>query len=129
MGRSSMVRILAALTLAVLMAGALAACGLGDDVESGTTGTIDVAKDASVKAQLMTIKTGVQAYAAATGQAPAAADQATLGSYVSPWPANPFTKQPMAPGDQAGDYEYTPGAGTSFTLAVHLSDGSLYTAP
>jgi hypothetical protein len=35
----------------------------------------------------------------------------------------------MEPGDGVGDYVYSPGAGTSFTLSVNLSDGSTYTAP
>ncbi len=35
----------------------------------------------------------------------------------------------MKQGDGVGDYVYTPGSGTSFTLAVNLSDGSTYTAP
>ena len=48
---------------------------------------------------------------------------------MSPWPTNPFTNAPMKPGTAAGDYVYTPGAGTAYTLAVNLSDGSQYTAP
>ena len=43
---------------------------------------------------------------------------------MSPWPTNPFSNQPMKPGDGVGDYVYTPGAGTAYTLAVNLSDGS-----
>jgi hypothetical protein len=35
----------------------------------------------------------------------------------------------MQQGDAAGDYRYTPGGGTSYTLLVHLSDGGTYTAP
>ena len=58
-----------------------------------TTGKIDVAKDAAVKAQLMSIKTGVQAYIATNGSVPQDASQATLGGFVSPWPTNPFSKR------------------------------------
>ena len=122
---------LALVALAVLAAAAVAAagCGLRDEAVENTTGAVDVAKDAAAKAQLMAIKTGVQAYIAANGSLPADASQATLGSVVSPWPKNPFNGRPMAPGDGVGDYVYTPGAGTAFTLAVHLSDGTTATAP
>ena len=107
----------------------LAGCGLREQAVENTTGKIDVAKDAAVKAQLMMIKTGLQAYIATSSTAPAEASQAMLGGFVSPWPVNPFSKQPMKAGDGVGDYVYTPGAGTSYTLSVHLSDGSTYTAP
>jgi hypothetical protein len=121
---------LALVALAVLAtAAALPGCGLQDKAVENTSGTIDVAKDAAVKAQLMMIKTGIQAYIATSGSAPADASQATLGGFVAPWPVNPFTDRPMTAGDAAGDYVYTPGAGTAYTLAVHLSDGDTYTAP
>lgn len=121
---------LALVALAVLAAGAaLPGCGCQDQAVENTTGKIDVAKDAAAKAQLMMVNTGIQAYIASTGSAPADASEATLGSFVAPWPVNPFTQQPMTAGDTPGDYVYTPGAGTAYTLAVHLSDGSTYTAP
>jgi hypothetical protein len=121
---------LALVALAALGAAcALPGCDLRDEAVENTTGAIDVAKDAAVKAQLMMIKTGVQAYVATNGSVPPDASQATLGGFVAPWPVNPFTQQPMTAGDAPGDYVYNPGAGTSYTLAVHLSDGSTYTAP
>ena len=106
------------------LAAALAGCGLQDQAVENTTGKIDVAKDAAVKAQLMMIKTGIQAYIATNGSPPPDASQATLGSFVSPGRPTPSPTQPMKPGDGVGDYVYTPGAGTSYTLAVNLSDGS-----
>jgi hypothetical protein len=115
--------------LVIVAAAAVSACGLQDQAVENTTGTIDVAKDAAVKAQLMMVKTGIAAYIATSGAPPADASQATLGDVVSPWPANPFTGQPMKQGKGVGDYVYTPGAGTSYTLAVNLSDGTQYTAP
>ncbi len=115
--------------VALLAAAALPGCGYQDQSVENTTGKIDVAKDAAVKTQLMMIKTGVQAYIASNGSLPPDASQATLGSFVAPWPTNPFDQAPMKPGDGVGDYVYTPGAGTSFTLGVHLSDGTTYTAP
>ena len=52
--------------LALAAAAMLAGCGLQDQAVENTTGKIDVAKDAAVKAQLMMIKTGIQAYIATT---------------------------------------------------------------
>ena len=115
--------------VALAAAAALPGCGLQDQAVENTTGKIDVAKDAAVKTQLMMVQTGVQAYIASNGSVPPDASQGTLGSFVAPWPTNPFDNAPMKPGDAAGDYVYTPGTGTAFTLAVHLSDGSTYTAP
>lgn len=115
--------------LLALLATAGAGCGLQDQAVENTTGKIDVAKDAAVKAQLMSIKTGIQAYVATNNTAPAQATQSTLGAFVSPWPTNPFTNKPMQPGKGAGDYVYAPGAGTAYTLSVNLSDGSTYSAP
>ena len=121
---------LAFVALLVLGLAAVAAgCGLQDKAVENTTGKIDVAKDAAVKAQLMMIQTGVQAYIATSAAAPADASQATLGSFVSPWPTNPFSTAPMKAGTAPGDYAYTPGSGSAYTLAVHLSDGSTYAAP
>jgi len=121
---------LALVALLVLGLAAVAAgCGLQDQAVENTTGKIDVAKDAAVKAQLMMIQTGVQAYVATSGAVPGDASQATLGGFVSPWPTNPFSKAPMKVGTAPGDYVYTPGSGSAYTLAVNLSDGSTYTAP
>ncbi len=124
--------ILLALVVLVAVAAAavaLPACGCQDKAVENTSGTLDVAKDAAAKAQLMLIKTGVQAYIVGNSALPPDASQATLGSFVAPWPVNPFTKAPMKQGDGVGDYVYTPGAGTSYTLVVNLSDGGTYTAP
>ena len=115
--------------LAMGLAAAVAACGLQDKAVENTTGKIDVAKDAAVKAQLMMIQTGIQAYIATNGSVPPDASQATLGGVVSPWPTNPFSNAPMKPGKGAGDYVYTPGSGAAYALAVNLSDGSSYSAP
>jgi hypothetical protein len=115
--------------LALAAAAMLAGCGLQDQAVENTSGKIDVAKDAAAKAQLMMIKTGIDAQIATTDTVPADATQATLGGFVNPWPPNPFSNQPMKPGEGVGDYVYTPGAGTAYTLSVNLSDGSSYSAP
>jgi hypothetical protein len=115
--------------LLAFAAAALAGCALQEEAVENATGKIDVAKDAAVKAQLMMIKTGIEAQIATTGAAPADASQATLGGFVDPWPVNPFTEKPMQQGDAAGDYTYAPAGGASYTLEAHLSDGGTYTAP
>ena len=115
--------------VALAAAAALPGCGCQKQAVENTTGTSDVAKAAAVQAQSMAIQTGIQAAIATSGTAPVDASQATLGGFVNPWPANPFTNAPMKPGKAAGDYVYTPGAGTAYTLSVNLSDGGQYTAP
>ena len=123
-------RVVCMVSLAVLALGAasaLAACGSKDITPP--VQDIDIARDVSAKAEITLVKTAVQAYIAANGSLPPAVMQAVLGALADPWPANPWTDAPMAPGDQKGDIVYTPGVGTSFTLGVHLSDGTVYTAP
>jgi hypothetical protein len=120
---------MALVVLLASAAAALAGCGLQEQAVENTSGKIDVAKDAAVKAQLMMIKTGIEAQIATTGAAPTDASQATLGGFVNPWPINPFSDKPMQQGEAAGDYAYTPGGGASYTLLVHLSDGGTYAAP
>ncbi len=122
MRRGATLALLALLVAVVVLAG----CGAQD---IAPTGDIGVAKDASVKAQIMIVKTGIVSYMATNGALPAAASQAVLGGFVNPWPKNPWTQAPMAPGTQPGDIVYTPGGGTSYSLGVHLADGSVYTAP
>ncbi len=73
--------------------------------------------------EIMMIKTGVTAYVQMNGVAPPAADAATLGNFVQPWPKNPWTQAPMEQGKEPGDIAYAPGAGTAYTLGVVVSDG------
>jgi hypothetical protein len=105
-----------------------AARNVQKDVQT-PTGNIDIARDQAAKSNLVNIKMAIQSYAATNGQLPPAADQATLGGFMNPWPANPWTQAPMKPGAAKGDYAYTPGAGASFTLTVHLSSGKVASAP
>jgi len=102
---------------------------LQDDTTQTPTGAVDIAKDQAAKSNLVGIRTAIQAYTAANGQLPPAADQATLGGYLSPWPTNPWTDLPMKPGASPGDFAYAPGAGSSFSLSVYLADGSVAAAP
>jgi hypothetical protein len=118
--------LLAALVV-LAAAAALGACG-SKDIQT-PTGTIDIAKDQAAKSEIMLVKTGIAAHVAMNGAAPPNASQEVLGSFVNPWPKNPWTQAPMKQGKTEGDIVYAPGAGTAYTLGVVLSDGSVYNAP
>jgi hypothetical protein len=124
--RIAPVTLVALLALAVV-AVALAGCGSKDITPP--INDINKARDVSAKSEIMMVKTGIAGYIATNTALPASATQDVLGSLVNPWPTNPWTQAPMAPGSQPGDIVYTPGAGVSYTLGVHLSDGSVFTAP
>ncbi len=113
--------------LAALVGATLVGCGAKDITPP--TGDIGVARDVSAKSEIMMIKTGIAGYLATNSTLPATATPDVLGSFVNPWPKNPWTQAPMAPGAQPGDIVYTPGAGVSYTLGVRLADGSIFTAP
>jgi len=125
MRRVVSVSLLALLALGVTLA--VTACGATDVV--APTGNIDKAKDVAAKSEILMVKTGIAAYAATSGAAPPTATQDVLGGVVDPWPKNPWTQAPMAPGKEPGDIVYAPGAGTDYTLGVVLADGSVYNAP
>jgi hypothetical protein len=117
------------LVVAVAAAIALAGCGCSDEDLTRPTTNIDLAKDTAAKAGILAIQTGIQAYIATSGAVPSQVNEGTLGSFVQPWPENPWTKAPMAEGTEPGDYTYAPGTGTSYTLTGHLSGGGTYTKP
>ncbi|HEX5643555.1 MAG TPA: hypothetical protein VFZ86_14635 [Thermoleophilia bacterium] len=53
-----------------------------------------------------------------------------LSQYVTPWPANPFTGEPMAPGTAPGDYVYEQlSGGQAYKLTGYLSNGLTYAVP
>jgi hypothetical protein len=57
-------------------------------------------------------------------------DGGGLSQYVNPWPTNPFTGQPMAPGTSPGSYVYEQlSGGQSYRLTGYLSNGLTYTVP
>ena len=121
------VKIAALVTVVLGVALLGAACG-AKDIQT-PTGTIDKAKDVAAKSEIMMVKTGIAAFVATGGAAPPSATQDVLGGFVQPWPKNPWTQAPMAPGKQPGDIVYAPGAGTDYTLGVVLADGSVYNVP
>jgi hypothetical protein len=53
-----------------------------------------------------------------------------IAQYVDPWPSNPFTSQPMAPGSGPGFYVYEQlGGGQNYKLTGYLSNGLTYSVP
>jgi hypothetical protein len=53
-----------------------------------------------------------------------------IASYVNPWPANPYTGQPMKPGTQPGDFTYEQlNGGAGYKLTGYISNGLTYTVP
>jgi len=120
---------LAIVLVALAATAGLAGFGCGEEDIASPTSQIDIAKDTAAKAGILAIQTGIQAYLATTGAVPPQVDEATLGSFVQPWPENPWTKAPMAQGSDPGDYTYTPGSGASYTLVGHLSGGKEYSKP
>ena len=106
---------------AAALAAGVAGCGSEEIVAPQTN--IDMAKDVAAKGGIMAIETGIMAYIAANGAAPPAADSATLGYFVSPWPGDPWTGEPMKSGAGVGDYTYQNLDGLSYSLVGHLSGG------
>ena len=109
--------------LAFLSVVAVALTGCGGKTSSPGAGQTDLAREAAVKVNIYNLQTAIQSYAVSnSGAYPPDAAQATLGSYVSPWPDNPYTNAPMAPGTGPGDYSYTTN-GTTFQLIGYGRDG------
>ena len=123
-----MKRIVSIALLVLVAALAVAATGCGSEEIVAPKTNIDLAKDVAAKAGILAIETGIKAAIATNGAAPPAADAATLGGVVSPWPNNPWTLEPMKPGTEMGDYTYRNLGGVSYSLIGHLSNGE-YTRP
>jgi hypothetical protein len=56
---------------------------------------------------------------------PASVSRGTLENVVDPWPANPFTNQPMIDSITRGNYHYATTM-NGYTLVATLADGSTY---
>jgi hypothetical protein len=118
--------------IAVIAAAAaigFASCGCSDEEIASPTSQIDIAKDVSVKASILSIQTGIQAYIVQAQVAPPKATKDVLGGFVQPWPQNPWTKTDMTEGTDFGDFTYTPGPGTSYKIVGHLSSGNGFVKP
>jgi hypothetical protein len=116
---------LAIAVVAALLAVVIGGCG--ESVVTSPATQIDQAKNVAAKTEILAVETGVRAYQAMNGQLPADASQATLGSFVNPWPKNPWTGGPMQPGAGKGDYTYAQ-TNSGFSLTVHI-DGGDYSRP
>jgi hypothetical protein len=125
--RKDLIIVTLALAALLLAAGAAAGCGAKDITPP--TSQIDVAKDLVVKTSIQAIQTGIISYVSTSGAAPPTVDAASLGTFVSPWPKNPWTLAPMKEGTAEGDFTYKNLGGTSYSIAGHLSDGTDYVRP
>jgi type II secretory pathway pseudopilin PulG len=110
------------LTLALSVAAG--ACGGSSSTAPASQGPQQASVHAvALEAAMRSLSLAVEAYQADNGAYPTAVTQATVGSYLSPWPLNPWTRQPIAEGTAVGDFTYTLTAG-GFQLAGHKADGT-----
>ncbi len=103
----------------------------------GNGGGETVGGDEAVAAGAEQIARACSAFAGEYGYGPSVDDVTPDGSvaqFMSAWPVNPFTNEPMAPGAAPGDFTFytatSMGPGQEYLGYVygHLSDGSDYTA-
>lgn len=90
--------------------------------------------DQQVIQGIISIQMGIQSWAAANnGVYPTQAEVSSTGGvaqYVDPWPTNPYSGQPMAPGTSQGDYTYEQlNAGQAYRLTGFLSNAQKYVVP
>lgn len=98
------------------------------------TGTDTTEKDRDVVDGIVAIQVGLLNWRTANGNVFPPASEVSqsggVGEYVSPWPTNPYTGQPMAPGDQPGDFTYEQlNGGEGYRLVGHLANGFTFTVP
>jgi hypothetical protein len=92
------------------------------------TGTDMTQYDQQVQNGIVAIAKGLNAWYAANGNLFPPVEEVTqdgeLGQYVSPWPTNPYTGEPMAVGSEPGFYMYEQlNGGQSYKLVGQLSYG------
>ena len=90
--------------------------------------------DQQVVAAIAKLQVGIVAWAADNNNLyPPPQDMVEGGGisqYVDPWPTNPFTDQPMAPGTAPGSYVYEQlSGGQAYRLTGYLSNGLTYSVP
>jgi hypothetical protein len=117
--------------LAIGLALAVGACG-GSAASSSSSTAADsqqtTAYGAALEADVRTLRVAVESYYVDNEAYPTAVTLATVGDYISSWPDNPWTHQPMAQGTGVGDFTYTLTA-DGFQLAGHKSDGTDVVVP
>ncbi len=90
--------------------------------------------DQQVVAAIAKLQVGIVAWAADNNNLYPApqdvVDGGGIAQYVNPWPTNPFTSQPMAPGTAPGSYVYEQlSGGQAYKLTGYLSNGLTYSVP
>jgi hypothetical protein len=90
--------------------------------------------DQQVVAAIAKLQVGIVAWAADNNNLYPApqdvVDGGGIAQYVNPWPVNPFTSQPMAPGTAPGSYVYEQiSGGQAYKLTGNLSNGLTYSVP
>jgi hypothetical protein len=85
-------------------------------------GIRDNLKDLCVQAHGQVLKEYIDEWKAAHAGTPPTVEQMTkagaVGALHAWWPANPWAASPMTNRDATGDFQYTPGAGGTYTLTV-----------
>ena len=115
-GAVALVLLVALVGVPVLM---MTGCGGGSQTP---TSQVDTARDVALRLDLLSLAVGLKAYRAATGSYPATLSPATLGSYVNPWPTNPWTDAPMQQGTDPGNFTYSL-TGDGYNLVGHAANG------
>jgi hypothetical protein len=86
-------------------------------------------KDFIVEANVRSLQTGIESYAADHGgayPAPGEVNAVDLTRYISAWPVNPYTDLPMSDGGGAGNFRYDVSAdGGAYKLLGYGRDGSV----
>lgn len=128
--RSALIALIASVTVAVLVAGALGIVlvvrnsddgGSGGSSDSSSVITEASTSDDQVKAGVEAIARGAEEFAGAYGYGPGMDDALPTGAlaeFVDPWPTNPYTGEPMTQSSAPGDY--------SFATAISMGDGQEY---
>jgi hypothetical protein len=98
------------------------------------SGSPSASPDQQIIDAIIKIQVGVITWATNNNNLyPASAEVSQSGGvaqYVSPWPVNPLTSQPMTPGTQTGNYTYEQlNGGQGYKLTGYLSNGLTYTVP
>ena len=86
-------------------------------------------KDFIVEANVRSLQTGIESYAADHGGAyptPGEVNAVDMSRYISAWPVNPYTDLPMSDGGGVGNFRYDVSAdGGAYKLLGYGRDGSV----
>ena len=88
-----------------------------------------IADKSAVRSGVRSIQTAIETWALDNGGAypdTVLVNSSGLSRSISPWPVNPYTGLPMAPGTGPGDYRYEVGAdGGWYRLVAYAKDGGI----